>query len=72
MLRNTHATALVLYEGKIPEDGKPTKSQINCVLRLCENGSIKSAFKIGKRWLTDLEKDGEIFAAERSSTDQGA
>ena len=66
MVRNLYGTCLVIYQGRIPEGKGPTKSQMNMVSRQCYEGKIKSAFKIGNRWFTNLEREGEMYAAEKS------
>ena len=60
MVRNVYSTAVVMYAGKIPEDGVPKKSQLNRIARMCQGGEFKTAFKRGGRWLIDLEKEREF------------
>ena len=62
MVRNVYETCRVLYAGRIKDGEPPTKAMMNTVEAMCAGGSIKSAFKVGRRWLTDLEKEGEMNA----------
>lgn len=64
MVRNVYDTCLVLYSGRLKEGETPTKAMMNTVEAMCAGGAIKSAFKVGRRWLTDLEKEGEMYAGQ--------
>lgn len=57
MVRNVYGTCLVFFEGSLGEDGRPKKSHMNTVTKMCRDGTIKSAFKVGKRWFTDIEAE---------------
>lgn len=62
MVRNVYETCRVLYAGRLKDGDQPTKAMVNTVEAMCAGGAIKSAFKVGRRWLTDLEKEGELYA----------
>lgn len=62
MVRNVYDTCRVIYAGKLV-DGEPTKSMRNSVYAMCEGGKIKTAFKVGRRWMTDLEREGELYGS---------
>lgn len=58
MIRNIHDTAVVFYGGRLREDGTPSKAQMNTIRQMCQDGKFQTAFKIGRTWFTDMEKEG--------------
>ena len=46
-----------IYYGLAPGEN-PKPSQLNTVNQMCREGKFKRAFKVGRKWLIDLSKEG--------------